>query len=229
VDVTAATMLGRIAARLGERGARLVLADLPAGRPGKHLRVYVERLGLDRPPHGALIFEHLDEALEWAEQRVLARELAPVQPEVPLAVAELELFRGLPAEALRAIEAEVRERALAPGEQVFACGDPGTELFLVRSGAVRILLPLPSGKGDVLATVGRGELFGEMGFTDLQSRSAAAVAAANTLVYALSRDGLGRASAAHPPLEALVLSRVAQVLAARLRSADVDRQALREA
>jgi SulP family sulfate permease len=228
VDVTAATTLRQIAARLGDRGARLVLAEPPGGRAGKQLGIYIAHLGLDRPPHEVLVLPHLDEALDWCEQQVLARANFARAIETPLALAEMTIFRDLPPEALRALEAEVRERALSPGEQLFAAGDPGTELFLVRSGAVRILLPLAGGKGDVLDTVGRGELFGEMGFTDHAPRSADAFAGSETRLYALSRDGLARANAACTGIEATVIARLAHVLVARLRVADQDRRALKE-
>jgi SulP family sulfate permease len=228
VDITAATMLRQIAARLGERGARLALADLPGGRAGRQLGIYIARLGLDRPPCETLVFPHLEEALEWAEQEVLARELAPQQPAAPLSLGEMELFSGLSGDALRALEREIVERTLGRGELLFAAGAPGSELYLVRAGKVRILMPLAGDKEAVLATVGRGELFGEMAFTDHEPRSASALAAEETHVYALAREGLTRATRAHPELELLVLARLAQVLAARLRIADLDRRALRE-
>lgn len=228
VDVTAATMLRQVAARLGERGARLALADLPGGRTGELLRVYISRLGLDRPPTEVLVFPHLEEALEWAEDEILARELSPRGPEAPLPLAEMELCRGLPEPALRALEAVVEERAVARGEELFPAGSVDSELYLVRAGKVRIVMPLEGGKGDVLATVGRGELLGEMGFTDREPRSATAIAAEPTLLHVLSREGLARAARRHPEVELLVLARLAHVLAARLRIADVDRKALRE-
>lgn len=228
VDVTAATMLRQIAARLAERGARLALAEIPAGRAGQQLGVYISRLGLDRAPTQVLVFPHLEEALEWAEDEVLSREVAPGGPQAPLALRELEVCRGLPGPVLDALEAEVEERVARRGERLFEVGSAGTELYLVRAGKVRIVMPLAGGKGDVLATVGRGELLGEMGFTDQEPRSASAIAADDTQLYVLSREGLARAARATPEVELLLLARVAQVLAARLRIADLDRKALRE-
>jgi SulP family sulfate permease len=229
IDLTAATTLRQIAAQLGERGARLVLCDIPSGVVGRKLGTYFEQLGLDRPPTEVKIVPHLDEALEWAEEESLSREPSAPVAEDPLALAEMELFAGLPAAALGALETEVRERVVRAGERVFGFGEVGeSELYLVRDGAVRLLLPLENGKAHALATVGRGEFFGEIGFTDRDARTADAVAAADTSLFALSRGGLAAASAAYPALETELLARLSHALAARLRLADLELRALKE-
>ena len=228
VDLTAATTLRQIAAQLAERGARLVLSDLPPGRAGSQLAKYIEQLGLVGQPYEVTVYPHLDDALEWIEEQVLLREPSPHGVEGVLSLAEIELFEGLPAEALRALAGEVREQELEAGERVFDFGQPGSDLYLVRSGRVRMLMPLGNGKMHPLATIGRGEFFGEIGFTDGDARTAAATAAARTHVYALSREGLTRASAAYPHLETVVFARLAHALAARLRVADLDLRALKE-
>jgi SulP family sulfate permease len=229
IDLTAATTLRQIAAQLGDRGAQLALCDVPAGAVGRLLGTYVEQLGLERPPYGVKIFPHLDEALEWAEERILSRDPAAAETETPLALAEMELLAGLPAAALRALEGEVRERAVRAGERVFGYGDAGgSELYLVRDGAVRIVLPLENGKAHALATVGRGEFFGEVAFADRNPRSADAVAATDTRLFALSRSGLAAACTAYPSLETELLARLTRELAARLRLADLEVRALKE-
>ena len=59
----------------------------------------------------------------------------------------------------------------AAGETIFAEGDPGDGMFIVRSGQVELRT------GDVRReTVGEGEFFGEMALIDNEPRSASAVA-----------------------------------------------------
>jgi CRP-like cAMP-binding protein len=76
--------------------------------------------------------------------------------------------------------------------------------------------------------VGRGEFFGEIGFTDRNPRSAEAVAAVDTRLFALSRDGLSAAAVTNPALETELLARLSHALAARLRLADQELRALKE-
>jgi CRP/FNR family cyclic AMP-dependent transcriptional regulator len=62
-------------------------------------------------------------------------------------------------------------RGYSDGEPIFSVGDPGTEMYVVKSGDVDIMV------GDkVLATVGPGGIFGEMALVDGDPRSADSVA-----------------------------------------------------
>ena len=65
------------------------------------------------------------------------------------------------------------------GERIFAEGDPSYYCYQVVRGKVDIVLS-PGGRREVIASVGPGEVFGEMGVIDSGPRSATAVAAEDT-------------------------------------------------
>jgi CRP/FNR family transcriptional regulator, cyclic AMP receptor protein len=60
---------------------------------------------------------------------------------------------------------------LDPGQVIFAAGDAGREMFIVRTGNVELRI------GDTLVeTVGQGGIFGELALVDPAPRSATAIA-----------------------------------------------------
>jgi len=99
------------------------------------------------------------------------------------------LFAGLDERGLMSLAREMRLRRFRRGEVLFHQGDPGDALFVVTSGAVKIGLPSEEGDEAIIATVRRGEFFGELALLDGAPRSATATAleATETLVLPRSR------------------------------------------
>jgi CRP-like cAMP-binding protein len=67
-------------------------------------------------------------------------------------------------------------RAFGNGDVIFEEGSVGKHMYVVVSGSVRIVKKT-GGEVAVVATLGKGELFGEMALVDSLPRSASAVAA----------------------------------------------------
>ncbi len=85
-------------------------------------------------------------------------------------------------QALMAIEdAPIK---LDPGQVIFSEGDPGHQMFIVRTGTVELRI------GDtVVETVGQGGMFGELALVDASPRSATAIAGPDcTLVMVEQRS-----------------------------------------
>ena len=77
---------------------------------------------------------------------------------------------------------------LAPEENVFRQGDRQGEAYIIDSGAIRISKGGPSGEELTLATLGRGQMFGELALIDTQPRSAHATTLAMTELIALDGE-----------------------------------------
>ncbi len=220
MDYTAAHLFAEFATGLAERGGGLLFSRLPAHRD---LREYFAQQGVLGPKAGDRKFETLDDALQYAEDRLLA-ELRPAGPgdEAPLALAEFDLCREFDADhTLAALEACAAARTYAAGETIFHAGDVSDELLLIRRGIVRIVLPL-GGTYHNLASFGRGNSFGEVAFLDRGTRSANAVATTTTDLFALSRARFDEMSRAQPVIGAMIFSRLARSLALRLRRTDAE-------
>ncbi len=100
-------------------------------------------------------------------------------------------------------------------EQIFREGDVGRQFFAIRKGKVKIKREK---SGIVLATLGPGEVFGEMAVLDNQPRSASAIAASDTELFAF--DG-HRLLDDFPHLSVKLLRYLARELSRRLREADM--------
>lgn len=231
VDFSAAHMLQQLAERLREQGSLLIFSGLHSRFSfGQDLADYFVRVGLMTEGAGSLAFPELDAALQWAEDQLLKEaKCFSGDDDRPLELAEIHLLGGLPAEVLADLAPIVKAKSVAPGEKVFATGEPGDELFLIRRGSIRILLPLSDTATYHLATFGRGDFFGDMSFLDRKPRSADAVADSAAELYVISRADFDRAVSAHPSLEGLVYARLAHVLSLRLRQTDTELRALEEA
>jgi sulfate permease, SulP family len=233
VDFTAAHMLELIEALLRERGAFLLFSHMPATLPeGRSLEAYLHKVGVTDRQDNVKVFAELDEAMAWAEDRLLEEHhlLEDEKAQRPLELAEIELFRGIePPQNLAAVRSCAGERSVAAGGTVFQKGDRGDELFLVRRGEVRIELPVGEGRHRTVAYFGRGNFFGEMGFLDFRPRSANAVATAETDLFVLRRSSFEEVCRERPLLNEAVLGRMAVALAARLRRTNVELRSLHDA
>ena len=67
-------------------------------------------------------------------------------------------------------------RIFGNGDVIFEEGSVGKHMYVIVSGSVRIVKKTGGGEA-VVATLGKGELFGEMALVDSLPRSASAVAA----------------------------------------------------
>ena len=86
------------------------------------------------------------------------------------------LFAGFPDDQLRTLSGVVTRRTVPRGAVIIVEGDPTDSLYIVISGRMRVLMSDADGKEVILAILGPGEFFGEMGLIDDSPRSATVVA-----------------------------------------------------
>ncbi len=229
VDVTAAHMLDRIEDTMADRKGFLIFSQIPRIVPsGRDMEQYFNQVGLVRQRH-IRIFGELDEALEWVEDKILEEERLERALEKPLELREIEIFKRRKEETMAALETCMEQRSFPAGQVIFRRGDQGDELFLIRRGQVRIMLPLGGAQGHHLATFGRGDFFGEMSFLDQEPRSADAVASTETDLFVLSRSRFDALSDEHKRLGMNLFEGLARSLAIRLRHTNAELRGLHDA
>jgi sulfate permease, SulP family len=229
IDVTAAHVLALARDTVAERGGKLVLTHIPSGvAGGASMKDHLTALEAGGPAGVVLVFPELDDALEWTEDMILGELGAPRDEERPLELAQMELFRGRKADTLAELEASMVVRGYAAGESIFRMGEAGDELFLIRRGSVRIMLPFGDDQSHHVATFGRGDFFGEIAFLDREARSADAIAATDTDLFVLPRSRFEAYATRHHMAAHVLLDGLARALAFRLRYTNAELQVLQD-
>ena len=91
-----------------------------------------------------------------------------------------------------ALAAIGRQRALADGELLYARGDPGSELYGVGSGFIRLAAQTQDGEEALLGLYPPGSWFGEMSLFDELPRPTSAYAVGQTELLVVSAAALRR-------------------------------------
>jgi glutaminase len=151
-------------------------------------------------------FLDLDAALEWCENRVIARHGDPggAAP-VPVTLAEHEFCRGLDREALAHLEGLLEHRRFDRGAYIVRKGDAAEEIYLLMSGEVSVMVTLADGRLKRLSTLSAGMTFGELAIVNRNARSADVRADKPVECYVLSAAALDRLGDTHPEIKVALL------------------------
>jgi hypothetical protein len=96
-------------------------------------------------------------------------------------------------------------------------GDPGDAMFFILEGELRVRMNLMD-REMVIATLGAGEMFGDISIFDHGPRSADVVANVDSLVVRLSASAFERLSREAPQLATPLLRSIGKTLTARIRA-----------
>jgi CRP/FNR family cyclic AMP-dependent transcriptional regulator len=131
-------------------------------------------------------------------------------------LADVDLFRALPPNAVARVVAAATEHTLRRGDVVFEEGDDANDLYIVESGRIAIANRSVDGRESVVALMEAGDLFGDMAMFDGDGRSAQARALERSVVHAIPFAAVRSELDADPRL----LWSVVTLLVQRLRNMD---------
>src|SRR5882757_2614962 len=97
------------------------------------------------------------------------------------------IFCDLEPEALDQLCRYARHATLKRGATIFSKGDPGTGLFAVISGTVKISISSVDGRSAIFNLIGPGEIFGEVALLDGLARTADATANTSCEIFTIDR------------------------------------------
>ncbi len=139
-------------------------------------------------------------------------------PEPADQIAAMPLFREISAEERDRILKAALVDEFPPGRVLFNEGSVvGHVMYLILSGEVEILKRDPGGNQVLLATLKRGEFFGEMSLFDNQKRSATARVKLPTRLLMLTKTSFDKLMSSDPAVVNRFLLVFIQTLSERLR------------
>jgi CRP/FNR family transcriptional regulator, cyclic AMP receptor protein len=97
------------------------------------------------------------------------------------------LFGALGTALIDQLSAHATSKRIRRGTTIFSKGDPGSCLYAVFSGQVKITVPSGEGKDAVFNLIGPGQIFGEIALLDGGQRTADAVAARDCELLVIDR------------------------------------------
>src|SRR3954465_2847048 len=130
-------------------------------------------------------------------------------------LSRVPLFSELSREELERISRVSVARSFPAGVRVFHEGDHSDACYLVRTGDLRVTREHPDGRAIALATLGPGDLFGELAVLDGEARSASVETLTGSELLALAASGVRRLLADHPEMTVKLIAALVRRLGDR--------------
>ncbi len=134
------------------------------------------------------------------------------------------LFSGFSPKDIKNIEKIVHLRKFKKNEIVFKEDEPGTGMYIIKKGAVRISKQTPNGasqgREEIISTFKKNDFFGEITLLEKAAfeRTASAYANSESELVGLFKPDLLDIIERNPKLGIKIVMRISEIMAARLRS-----------
>jgi CRP-like cAMP-binding protein len=133
-------------------------------------------------------------------------------------IKHIPIFNSLNRKELNELLEITHNRTYIPGEYIFLQGDIGIGLYLIREGEVEIKRKFSEQTELTLASLSKGDFFGELALIDNQRRSASAIAKTDCRISVLFKPDLDEFIEKFPRRGIKILQGISLILAERLRN-----------
>ena len=130
----------------------------------------------------------------------------------------IPLFAGLRAFQAKIVTLMGELKSFSKGQPIVRQGEMGNEMYVLINGSANVLVNSPNGTRQV-ATLERGDVFGEMGLIRHHERMADVIATEDVEVLAVNERFLTRIKRRYPRIAAEIFFNVSKILSDRLEAA----------
>lgn len=148
------------------------------------------------------------------------RDNLPLEEQHLAFLGQLSMFAGMRAEVLARIASQAQRIDVAEDRILFQEGEPAKEMAVVLAGTLEVHKRADNGVESCIATLGPGDVVGEMSLFDIQPRSADVWARAPASVMLLGHCALGDLYREDPQSYTLLVLNIAREISLRLRRFD---------
>jgi CRP-like cAMP-binding protein len=133
---------------------------------------------------------------------------------------QVSIFEGLPEKEIENLAQKIGFVQFAIGKTICEIDEPGDQMYIIKSGEVKVVVYSPSGREIVLEDLSRGDYFGEMALLTEEPRSATVIAILDTALYTLHKKDFNELIKKYP----LVAVNLSRIISKRLKKTDVVRR-----
>jgi CRP-like cAMP-binding protein len=131
----------------------------------------------------------------------------------------IPLFQGLDSQDLSLLSERLQTDSFSEGEVIFGQGDRADRLFVLISGQVAIQFKPEDGDTITVTEIKEGGVFGWSSALGRRTYTSCAVCLEDSETLSVLGDELRELCATHPETGVIILERLAEVIASRLRNA----------
>ncbi|HEY44947.1 MAG TPA: Crp/Fnr family transcriptional regulator [Anaerolineae bacterium] len=131
----------------------------------------------------------------------------------------IPLFQGLKSEDLNLLSERLESDSFSEGEIIFGQGDRADRLYVLISGQVAIQFKPEDGDTITVTEIKEGGVFGWSSALGRKTYTSCAVCLEESEALSVLGDELRELCETHPETGVIILERLAEVIAARLRNA----------
>ncbi|MCL2706218.1 MAG: diguanylate cyclase, partial [Spirochaetaceae bacterium] len=128
------------------------------------------------------------------------------------------IFSNLDEAELNILVSRMKKAQFNRGETVFREGEEGDTMYVILNGNINIFVPLANGTEITLATIEKGNFFGDMAIIENAPRSASCKAVESCDLIALSRSDFYDIIRHHPETALKILYRMMNIMAERFKT-----------
>lgn len=188
---------------------RLILADEPTAaldeESGRHAVNLLKRLAQEEGctslivTHDNRILDVADRIVSMVEGRIKSNVLVQEEIEICEFLKQCDVFSHLTTSALTTIAEEMEQETHPAGTVIIRQGDEGDKFYLIKRGVVDVVVNHGKPEETKVATLKRGQVFGETALMLDAPRNATVIAAEEVDLYTLDKPRFRSALASSEP------------------------------